>query len=54
MGFLSSMSDKPSADEVKAQKAKGKVLHTQCEGRGKISIGGNVIACSGCKGTGFI
>ena len=54
MGFFSHMPDKPSADEIKKQKEKGKVPHTQCEGRGMRSVGGKVIRCEGCKGTGFI
>jgi hypothetical protein len=48
------MPSKPSADEVAKMKAKGKHVHSQCEGRGKRSVGGNIIDCEGCGGTGFL
>jgi hypothetical protein len=54
VGFFSSIPDPPSRDEVDKMKAKGKVPHTQCQGRGKRSVGGNIIDCDGCRGKGFV
>ncbi len=54
MGLFSPMPAQPSRDEVDKMKAKGKVPHTQCQGRGKRSVGGNIIDCDGCRATGFV